>query len=130
MLSLKPMITFGEPGKVTPYTFTVGELSCISYQMDGKLNSRCGSLHRIGAPLLVFVPFTAQLLLPLFGLGFSVSTMLNESFFPKYKESALAGFMGIIPGGSNTVPFGTIGTNESCTSGYRYLKSSNGIAGN
>src|SRR6478736_5881046 len=95
----------------------VGVCNCISYQMEGKDNSRCGSLQSIGAPLAVFVPLTAQLLLPLFGLGLNSSFTCTVVSFSKYKESAVTGFTVIIPGAAKAVPFGTMGSKESGTWG-------------
>src|SRR5689334_24797317 len=116
MLSLNPMTTFGLPGKVAPYTFTLGLLSCISYQIEGNVSSKCGSLQSIGTPLFVFIPATAQLLLPLFGSCFIISATRDiVSFSPKQSESAVAGFTGTMPRASNAVPAGTIGVRESGT---------------
>ena len=117
MLSLKPIIINGLPGKETPYTLLVGVCNCISYHIDGNDNSRCGSLQSIGAPLCVLLPATTQLLLPLLISGFEISCAAIISFVPKYNESADAGCTGTIAGIGNTVPFGTIGSNESGTCG-------------
>src|SRR5215831_10772954 len=92
MLSLNPMMMFGEPGKLTPYTLKSGVLNCISYQREGRLSPRCGSLHMIGLPLFVFVPATAQLLLPLSLSGFTeTGVVISSCLKVKYNESALAG---------------------------------------
>jgi len=50
--------------------------------MEGRFKPRCGSLHKMGEPLFVFCPLTAQLLLPLSGLGFCV-LMTTESLWLK-----------------------------------------------
>src|SRR5438067_2997829 len=113
MLSLNPMITLGEPGNVAPYTFMEGVVICISNQIEGRVSPKWGSLHKIGAPLFVFFPMTAQILLPMFGLGLFTSRTLSVVSFPKYKESAVAGLTGSTEGWSNKVPFGIIGMEES-----------------
>src|SRR5204862_2572228 len=100
----------GVPGKLTPYTFMDGVVICISYQIDGNDNSRCGSLQRMGAPLFVFLPLTTQLLLPLLGSCLLYSFTAIVSLLPKYSESAVAGFIGTIPAESKTVPLGMMGT--------------------
>src|SRR5215217_7976736 len=96
----------------------VGVLNWISYQIDGSDKVKCGSLHKMGAPLFVLLPFTAQLLLPLFLSGLLTSLTVNVVSLPKYNESAVGGFTGIIPGRSKTVSLGIIGADESETSGY------------
>ena len=117
-------MTKGLPGNDTPYVLVVGVRNCISYQIEGKESSRCGSLHKIGDPLCVLLPATTQLLLPLLISGFEISFAAIVPLLLKYKESALAGFIGRIPGFSKAVPFGTIGTNESGTCGYIIFNSS------
>src|SRR6478752_638393 len=69
ILRLKPMMTAGEPGKEAPYTLRPGAESWISYQMEGRLRSRWGSLASKGRPLAVCAPETTKLLLPLPGSG-------------------------------------------------------------
>src|SRR5436190_1198621 len=96
----------------------VGVLICISYQIEGSDNPKCGSLHNIGAPLLVFLPLKAQLLLPFAGLGLLISLAFTIVSLPKYNESAVAGFTGTIPGTLNAVPFGMMGIDESDNCGY------------
>src|SRR3979411_3306305 len=97
----------------------LGVLICISYQMEGRDRPRWGSLHNIGAPLLVLLPLIAQLLLPFEGLGLLTSFAVTVVSFPKYNESAVAGFTGMIPGTSNAVPLGIMGIEESDTCGKR-----------
>src|SRR5699024_12748331 len=63
------MITAGAPGSETPIVFCVGLCSCRAYQMEGSVRFRCGSLAKMGYPLAVLRPLTAQLLLPLSGWG-------------------------------------------------------------
>ena len=65
-------------------------------------------ITKMGTPLCVLLPATTQLLLPLFISGFDIS-FTDRLFITKIKESAVGGVIGIIPGVSNTVPFGTIG---------------------
>src|SRR5438552_1910172 len=72
----------------------------------------------MGAPLLVFLPLKAQLLLPFAGLGLLISLAFTMVSFPKYNESAVAGFTGTIPGTLNAVPFGMMGMEESDNCGY------------
>ena len=79
------MITAGEPGSVAPYTFMFGETSCISYHIEGSERRRCGSLHKIGFPLFVFEPLTAQLFEPVISSGLEmiqgkVSAVSVEAF--------------------------------------------------
>ena len=124
MLSLKPIMIKGLPGNETPYVLLVGVWSCISYQIDGRDNSRCGSLHKMGEPLCVLLPATTQLLLPLFRSGFEISATAMVSLLPKYNESAEAGATGIIPGLSKTVPLGIMGASESGICGYIFFNSS------
>src|SRR5665213_1502185 len=71
--SLNPLITQGAPGSVAPYTFMVGDTRCISYQIEGRFSSRCGSLQSRGLPDLVLLPDTAQLFDPFSSLGFSIT---------------------------------------------------------
>src|SRR5437868_3132664 len=117
------MITPGEPGKLAPYALNAGVLICISYHNDGRLSPRCGSLHNIGAPLFVFFPLTTQLLLPLPGSGLKASLICIGCTL-RYNESADAGAFGKTFCGRNGVPFGMIGSSESCTSGNNFAKSS------
>src|SRR5262245_36799508 len=62
--SLKPLTTVGAPASDAPIACTPGALSRVKYQIEGRLNVRCGSLQSIGEPVDVLVPLTAQLLLP------------------------------------------------------------------
>ena len=54
------MMTHGTPGSVTPSTFNPGAVRWTIHHVDGKLNSRCGSLARIGLPDAVCEPATAH----------------------------------------------------------------------
>src|SRR5688500_16180979 len=91
-LSLKPMITLGAPGKLAPYALNSGVCICTSNHSEGRLSDRCGSLQRIGLPLLVLVPATAQLLLPLSRSGLILLTATSAvSPLLKYNESTCAG---------------------------------------
>src|SRR5699024_7071636 len=63
--SLWPRIIPGTPAKMTPPTFMSSASKCISYQIDGVANPRCGSSAKSGFPDAVFSPLTTQLLLPL-----------------------------------------------------------------
>src|SRR5580692_5062990 len=117
------MTTNGAPGKETPQTLYAGVCICIWYQIEGMFVLRCGSLQRIGRPLSVFLPLTAQLLLPLF-LSDCNSSSVTVTGLLKYKESAVAGIFGSGPGGMNRVPLGMIGSRLSGTAGYNFAKSS------
>src|SRR6185437_4627601 len=62
---LKPLITDGAPGSVTPYTSSEsGTERCAAYQIDGSERSRCGSPARSANLSRVREGDTAQLLLP------------------------------------------------------------------
>src|SRR5688572_3262333 len=112
------MITLGVPGKLAPYTFISGVVICISYQMLGRESSRWGSLQRMGAPLFVFAPLTAQLLLPLLRLTRPISSdMMMVESLSKYSESAFSGLTGRIPGDAKKLPGGIMGCKESGTCG-------------
>src|SRR5580698_8970885 len=117
------MITKGAPGKETPQTLYPGVWICIWYQIEGMFVPRCGSLQRIGRPLSVFLPLTAQLLLPLFFSGCNSSSVTVTGLL-KYNESAVDGIFGSSPGGINRVPFGMIGSRLSGKAGYSLAKSS------
>ena len=65
--SLNPIIIPGIPAKDTPILLTLGVCIWSIYQMEGKVKDRCGSLQRMGFPLFVFLPETAQLLEPMPG---------------------------------------------------------------
>src|ERR1700722_15903975 len=95
----------------------VGQDTCISYQSDGRLSPRCGSLQRMGEPLFVFIPLTAQLLLPLSLSGLVTALILRVSFFCRYRESLPAGAFTRIPGIRVIVSAGIIGSRESCDIG-------------
>jgi hypothetical protein len=58
------MTTEGEPGIVTPETFSVGELSETIYHFDGTEYIKCGSFAKIGFPLSESFDEIAQELLP------------------------------------------------------------------
>src|SRR5215467_8471916 len=76
----------------------------------------------MGAPDFVFFPLTAQLLLPL-SLSGRACTLPNESLRSRYSESIEAGGFTAIAGGGKMVPFGTMGSRESCKYGYIFSKS-------
>ncbi|MFT5244895.1 MAG: hypothetical protein ACI8QQ_002841, partial [Psychroserpens sp.] len=42
-----------------PIVLCSGELNCMTNQIEGKFNPKCGSLARIGLPLVDFAPETA-----------------------------------------------------------------------
>src|SRR6266571_2008948 len=63
MYWLCPMTIPGVPGKLTPITSISPATRWHSYQIDGAAWPRCGSLQRIGIPVVVIVPSTTQLLL-------------------------------------------------------------------
>ena len=81
-----------------------------------------GSLLKIGLPLFVLEPATAQLLLPFAGLGLNSSVNQVESVLCRYTESIFTGSEGKYPGMANGVPLGTIGARESAISGKSNLK--------
>ena len=81
---------------------------------------RCGSLHKIGEPLFVLIPLTAQLLLPLFMSGLMLIIGSIESPAVKYNESAPAGGITDEDGGEKTVPLGKIGSTLSWNTGYNF----------
>src|SRR5574338_378894 len=79
----------------------------------------------MGAPLCVLEPLRAQLLLPLAGLGFSISCNVPAALLLwRYKESEVAGAAGLTVGGGKMVPFGTTGSSESATAGKRIRNAS------
>src|SRR5258708_25693497 len=90
--------------------------------MEGRLVLKCGSWQRMGRPLRVFLPLTAQLLLPLLFSGF-ISMAVSVSLFSKYSESAEAGALGTKPGARKCVALGTIGSALSTTEGYSFARS-------
>ena len=55
-----PMITPGIPGSVAPVTSRSGAFRCTRYHSLGQLQSRCGSLARIGLPVAERAPEIAQ----------------------------------------------------------------------
>src|SRR5665213_4198566 len=77
--SLNPLITQGAPGSVAPYTFISGDTRCISYQIEGRLSWRWGSLQSKGLPDFVLLPDTAQLLEPFRSLGLSMLFSYDSS---------------------------------------------------
>src|SRR5688572_5169056 len=58
-------MTPGAPVSEAPITFRSGHCRCTTYQMDGNVRLRCGSLQSSGLPVAVLLPLTAQLLLPM-----------------------------------------------------------------
>src|SRR5690349_6930744 len=67
MESLKPMMMPGAPGSDTPMELIPGACSWMAYHKEGSVKLRWGSPHRMGEPVAVLLPLTAQLLLPLLG---------------------------------------------------------------
>src|SRR5690348_9300052 len=51
----------------------------MAYQIEGKVKLRCGSPHKIGEPVAVLLPATAQLLLPIVGSGLGNFLMATNS---------------------------------------------------
>src|SRR5579859_7559338 len=84
------------------------------YQMDGELSSRCGSLQRMGEPLAVLPPATAQSLLPVSGDDFSIGLIWTKSL--GRAEGTLSSERGM-----NFHPPGlsTMGSPTCSLSGYR-----------
>src|SRR5690606_225617 len=113
MESLNPMMTPGAPGIDTPITLTPGPLRCTAYQIDGSDVSRCGSLQRMGAPVAVLLPLTAQLLLPTSGSYFGIGSIPT-------KPSGKAGGTSARLTASKFQPPGllTIGSMSQSGSGY------------
>src|SRR5258707_11075293 len=64
MYWLCPITIPGAPGKLAPITSISPATRWHSYQIDGADCSRCGSLQRMGKPVVVIVPSATQLLLP------------------------------------------------------------------
>ena len=65
--AVRPSTMKGKPGKLAPITSMPEALDCsrAKYQIAGAPKPRCGSLAKRGLPLLVWLPATTQLLLPL-----------------------------------------------------------------
>src|SRR5688572_9529744 len=112
MESLKPIIIPGAPGRETPIAFTPGAFNCTAYQIDGRLNVKCGSPLNMGEPVEVLLPATAQLLLPVVGSG-------PGSFFNLMSSVGIANATVSILIGLNFHPPGlsTIGSPGSSLSG-------------
>ena len=108
MLSLKPMITFGLPGNVAPYTFTFGLFSCISYQMEGNVNSRCGSLHKYRCAAFCFFSCYRPVITSIIGiLGLIIFLLLmSYPFFQNKVNRHLQVLQVLMPGASYLVPLG------------------------
>src|SRR5260370_37318010 len=64
MYWLCPITIPGAPGKLAPITSISPATRWHSYQTDGAACSRCGSLQRMGEPVVVIAPSATQLLLP------------------------------------------------------------------
>src|SRR5688572_14646535 len=56
MRSLLPSSTYGSPGSVAPITSNPGAVRWLSYEVDGVVRPRCGSLARIGLPVADNLP--------------------------------------------------------------------------
>src|SRR5260221_549229 len=64
---------------VAPVTFRPGARRCTRYQGEGMENSRCGSFARIGLPLAVRDPATAQAFEPGSGWGPAQAIQLPQA---------------------------------------------------
>src|SRR5262245_39919985 len=63
-LLLWPIARKGTPGMPTPAMSYFPPCTCASYQTDGAVMRRCGSLARITLPVADFLADTTQSLLP------------------------------------------------------------------
>ena len=82
--------------------------------MEGIVKPRCGSLHKMGEPLAVFLPLTAQLLLPIF-LG-----CFSTGFIETTSIGSLAGSESRVTGLNFQPPsLSTIGSLTGSRSGKR-----------
>ena len=102
------MITPGAPGMDTPYTFISLVTNCTWYQIEGKVRSKCGSFSSIGKPVLVLLPDTAQLLLP-----------ITSSFSLVFIPAVAVGAVVVVAEGTGTflkfqaVPLGIMGSSRN-----------------
>src|SRR4030095_15602041 len=87
---LLPTTTAGDPGSVTPVTSCFpapsDQASVARYQVLGTPMPRCMSSARSGAPLAVWAPATAQLLLP-------AATVASRSSRARADRTAVGGWV-------------------------------------
>src|SRR5688572_18132464 len=99
-----------------------GETKCISYQIEGSDKRKCGSLHKIGLPLFVLLPLTAQLLEPVISSGLGIMVEFVSNFGFKDTSFGSVSDFGLVV--SYLVPIGIIGSSSATKSGYSFRNAS------